>query len=197
MSDIIVINNYVNIPDESKLCQQNNNDIILFLGKMNYEPNITAVTYFANDIFPALRLSFPSLKFVIIGAHPSDKIMALSNIEGITVTGYVESTEPYFKNASIVVAPMLSGAGVQNKIIQAMAYGCCVATTDIGAEGLDLQGGDLAIFNGTKDWIKGLTELLSDRNIRLEYGKVARETVKANLSKEIIYKQFCKLIDNI
>lgn len=197
MSKIVVINNYVDIPEESKLCRHNNDNVILFLGKMDYEPNVTAVKYFAEDVFPQLKLAFPRIEFVIIGANPSDEVLTLAYKEGIKITGYVESTAPYFQDATIVVAPMLSGAGVQNKIIQAMSYGCCVATTDIGAEGLDVRGGDLAIFNGTKEWVEGLCELLLNREIRLKCGKLARETVKNTLSKEIIFKQFCEMLDNI
>lgn len=197
MSKIVVINNYVEIPEESKVCRHNNDNVILFLGKMDYEPNVTAVKYFAEDIFPQLKLAFPQIRFVIIGAKPADEVLSLAHMEGIKITGYVESTAPYFQDATIVVAPMLSGAGVQNKIIQAMSYGCCVATTDIGAEGLDVRRGDLAIFNGTKEWVDGLSKLLSNRGIRLKCGKLAREMVKNSLSKEIIFKQFCKMIDNL
>lgn len=197
MSKITVINNYVDIPKESKLCQHKHNSSILYLGKMNYEPNITAVKYFVDEIFPHLKSIFKELEFTIIGATPSDEILALGNRDGVNVTGYVESTEPYFQNATIVVAPMLSGAGVQNKIIQAMAYGCCVVTTTIGAEGLTLRGNDLAIYNGTNEWIDGLKKLLLEKQLRIEYGNNARETVKSTLSKEIVFRQFCKMIDNI
>lgn len=197
MPDIVVINNYVDIPDESKICNQTNDNTILFLGKMDYEPNITAVNYFAEKVFPKLKLEKVDLEFIIIGARPSPEVLSLNQRDGISVKGFVESTEPYFQSASVVVAPMLSGAGVQNKIIQAMAYGCCVATTQIGAEGIALQGRDLAIFNNTNEWIEGLAELLSNRHSRIEYGKFARETVKATLSKEIVFAQFCKLFENL
>lgn len=197
MSEIVVINNYVDIPPESKVCQHLNNNVILFLGKMDYEPNVTAVTYFANEIFPQLKNKHPYLEFQIVGAHPSKEVVSLGTREGINVTGYVESTEPYFQNSAIVIAPMLSGAGVQNKIIQAMAYGCCVATTTIGAEGLILKGSDLAILNGDNEWINGIEKLLSDRKLRLRYGNLGRETIKSTLSKEIVFKQFCKMIENI
>lgn len=197
MSEIAVINNYVDIPEEANICRHTRNNTIMFLGKMDYEPNITAVKYFADNVFPSLKSIFHGLEFVIVGAKPTNEILALEQRNGIKVTGYVKSTEPYFQNSTIVIAPMLSGAGVQNKIIQAMAYGCCVATTDIGAEGLTLCGDDLVVLNGSDKWINGLKELLTYKTKRLEYGKCARETVKATLSKEIIFNQFCKVIEKI
>lgn len=197
MAGIKVINNFVNIPDESKICKQENDNIILFLGKMDYEPNQTAVSFFADSIFPKLKSLYSNLEFRVIGARPSARILSLNKREGIRIMGFVESTEPYFQSSSIVIAPMLSGAGVQNKIIQAMAYGCCVATTNIGAEGLYLQGDDIAIFNGVSEWITGLSKLLSNRNTRLEYGAKARNTVQNTLAKEIVFNQFCELFDMI
>lgn len=197
MSEINIINNYVDIPDDNTMCLHKNDNTILFLGKMNYEPNITAVTYFAKKIFPFLREKYPSLKFIIVGAQPTNAILNLSQQSGIIVTGYVETLEPYFREATIVVAPMLSGAGVQNKIIQAMSYGCCVATTTIGAEGLVLKGNDLAIFNGDVEWINGILLLLDNKPLRYEMGKSARDTIKRTLSKEIIYRQFCQLLEKL
>jgi len=197
MAEIVVIGNYVSFPPTEETCRHDNDETIIFLGKMDYEPNVTGVTYFVKDIYPKLRRKHPHLKFQIVGASPAPEITALKNIDGIEVTGYVESTVPYFQNAAIVVAPMLSGAGVQNKIIQAMSYGCCVATTTIGAEGLNLTGNDLLIFNSDKEWINGLDGLLRDRGRRIQVGINARETISRTLVKDEIYKQFRKLLENI
>lgn len=197
MKDIVIINNYVNIPIDSQLNRHLSEDVIMFLGKMDYEPNITAVSHFVNNIFPKLKEKKSSLEFIIVGAKPTKKISDFGKIEGITVTGFVESTESYFQNATIVIAPMLSGAGVQNKIIQAMSYGCCVATTSIGAEGLDLRGGELAIFNTDDEWISGILELLSNHDKRFEMGEKAHMTIKNTLSKEIVYCQFKELIKRV
>ncbi len=197
MAEIVVIGNYVSFPSTEDICRHDNDETIIFLGKMDYEPNVTGVTYFVKNIYPELRKNHPHLKFQIVGARPAPEITALKNINGIEVTGYVESTVPYFQNAAIVVAPMLSGAGVQNKIIQAMSYGCCVVTTTIGAEGLNLTGDDLLIFNSDKEWIKGLDGLLRDREWRIRIGSNARETISRTLVKDKIFKQFRKLLENI
>lgn len=197
MRKITIIGNYVNIPEESKVCKHHSSDILMFLGKMDYEPNITAVTHFVKFIFPELKKKYGQLKFLIVGARPTKDILALSKEEGVEVTGFVESTEPYFQNATVVIAPMLSGAGVQNKIIQAMSYGCCVATTTIGAEGIQLKGNEIAIFNSDHEWNEGLTRLFEDSSLRLKMGKEARQTIKDTLSKDIVFNQFKKLIDNI
>lgn len=187
----------VSIPDEEHTARHLNDDSIIFVGKMSYEPNILAVTFFANNIYPYLKRNHPSLSFTIIGANPDIRVKRLSENESIDVTGFVESVEPYFQNASIVVAPMLTGAGIQNKIIQAMSYGCCVATTSIGAEGLTIGNNELAIFNTEEEWISGIDQLLSEATLRKEMGRRAREYVISNLTRDVIASQFWKFIDSI
>ena len=186
MKNIIVVNNYVELPSPDAVCHQLNDNNIIFLGKMNYEPNIVAVQYFAKHIFPKLKARFSNLTFTIVGANPTNVVKKLTNIPGIEVTGFVTSVEPYWVNSTIVVAPMLTGAGVQNKIIQAMSYGCCVATTSIGAEGLELNGDELSIFNSESAWIEGITELLLNTIHRKRMGISARKSIEAKLAKEII-----------
>lgn len=189
------VGNMVNIPDDSCTTLHDNENSIIFVGKMSYEPNIVAVSYFATQVFPKLKAIFPNIHFTIIGANPDGRVQKLSNFDGISVTGFVDSVEPYFQHSTIVVAPMLTGAGIQNKIIQAMSYGCCVATSSIGAEGLSIANQEIAIYNNDSEWVSGLRELLTNRNTRVEMGSKAREYVKNNLSKEIIAKQFWEFID--
>lgn len=111
------------------------------------------------------------------------------------VTGFVDEVEPFFLQSSVVIAPMLIGAGVQNKIIQAMSYGCCVATTSIGAEGLTNCNDEIAIFNEDNQWIEGLCSLLSDRNRRIVMGQLARKYIINYFSSEIVERQFWKFIE--
>ena len=189
------VGNMVDIPNDSSIALHNKENNIIFVGKMSYEPNIVAVTYFSSQIFPKLKEIFPDLSFTIIGANPDERVRKLTESCGIFVTGFVDSVEPFFQQSTIVVAPMLTGAGIQNKIIQAMSYGCCVATSTIGAEGLSITNDESAIYNNDSEWVYGLQQLLTNRNIRKEMGTRAREYVKNNLAREIIAEQFWKFID--
>ncbi|MCM1139464.1 MAG: glycosyltransferase family 4 protein [Muribaculum sp.] len=183
----------VEIPDESLVSQHDEDNVISFMGKMDTEPNVIAVNYFAHQIFPKLKEKFPNLKFKIVGSHP-ERIQFLSEIHDIKVTGFVDSLEPYYQSSTIVVAPMLTGAGIQNKIIQGMSYGCCVATTTIGAEGLTINNNEIAIIDGTDKWIETISYLLQNRQSRIDMGIKAREYVRNNLSPEIISRQFWDFI---
>lgn len=198
MANIIYnVGNMVEIPDEQSIACHTNENQLIFVGKMSYEPNIIAVNYFAKKIFPKLRLLYPNIRFTIVGTNPDKKVLRLSEIDGIYVTGFVESISPFFQKSTIVVAPMLTGAGIQNKIIQAMSYGCCVATTSIGAEGLNITNKEIAIFNNENEWVDGIQRLLSSQTIRHEMGIRAREYIKNNLSYEAISNQFWNFIDSV
>ena len=193
---IYIVSNTVLLPTIDNLNQHKNSNEIIFIGKMSYEPNVVAVDYFVKEIFSYLKKDFPNLIFKIIGANPKKKVLNLSKNNGIIVTGYVESIIPFLRNNTIVIAPMLTGAGIQNKIIQAMSYGCCVATTPIGAEGLNIENNEIAIFDGVEDWRKGLHSLLNNLTLRKDMGNKARKYIEINLNINIINKQFWNFIES-
>lgn len=196
MDKIVIVGNYVDLPHQDALNQGGNQNRICFIGKMNYEPNVLAVEYFCNTIFPKILNTYPDATFYIVGSHPDKRVNKLGGQPNVYVTGFVESIEPYLKDSAIVVAPMLTGSGIQNKIIQAMAHRCCVVTTKIGAEGLSTEDSGISICKTNQEWIDTISELLGNMDLRLHKGHIAHEYVKNNLSKDIIRNQFLSFINN-
>lgn len=196
MGKITVVGNYVEIPSSEVLNKGGEDKVIAFIGKMDYEPNVLAVEYFCREILPEISRLYPSVVFYIIGASPDKRVKELAALSNVNVTGFVESIEPYFKKAALIVAPMLTGSGIQNKIIQSMAHSCCVITTSIGAEGLSVKESGLVICNSREEWINSIKKLLNDRTVRIEHGVKARQYVINNMSKDIVREQFDKFINN-
>lgn len=193
---LFTVGNYTDIPSAEHICRHTGKDTIIFVGKMDYDPNIIAVTWFVKKVFPDLVKDYPELKFKIVGAYPHKKVLKLAREnKNVEVTGRVESLEPYFQKLTVFIAPMLSGAGIQNKIIQAMSYSCCVATTPTGAEGLNIKNGEIAIWDGKDEWINGIKSLLQSTSKRIEMGINARQYVINHLSVESVEKDFWEFFD--
>lgn len=136
---------------------------LVFVGKMDYEPNVTAVRFFARDVMPWLRERYPDVKFTIVGIRPKAEVIELGRLPGVEVTGFVESLAPYFERATAVVAPMLSGSGVQNKILEALGHGCYVLTTPIGFEGIESLGDVVDVIEPDAEaWVDAISGLFEN-----------------------------------
>lgn len=169
--------------------------VITFVGKMNYEPNIVAVENFACNVLPGIRKVIPDATFNIVGIHPDSRVAVLGQLPGVFVTGFVEDVNQAMLESSIVTAPMLTGAGVQNKILQAMSLGCCVLTTPIGQEGIYTEDEVLVIAKDNEELVEQAIALLQDPERCLRIGKCAQRFVRANLSKEVVFEDFKKALE--
>lgn len=109
----------------------NDSPSVGFLGAMFYQPNIDAVKWFAKNVFPYLPYG---TKFYIIGGRPSESVLKLQEENpNIVVTGFVDDPYLILNTVDCVVAPMQTGGGIQNKILESMALGQIVVTTSVGA----------------------------------------------------------------
>jgi len=140
--NVTVVPNGVVIPSGSPV-PRNDGDppIILFVGLMNYEPNVDAVRFFAQEVLPLIHGKFPEARFVIVGRSPCPAVLELNDGTKIVVTGTVPEVEPYLRQATVVVAPLRVGGGTRIKILEAMAHERPVVATTIGAEGLEVESG--------------------------------------------------------
>ncbi len=192
--EIAIIPNSVDIPEESII--QSNDYNIVFVGSMFYEPNIIAVTTFAKNVFPLILNKIPTAKFYIVGNRPAKKVKRLAT-DNIIVTGFVKDPKEYLRISNIVVAPMYSGAGVQNKILEAMSMGCCVVTTTIGSEGLGniVNGQEITIEDQYDKMASSIIRLLTNKHDRQMMGLMAKNYVKNNFSFSKVFSVFEQIIN--
>jgi glycosyltransferase involved in cell wall biosynthesis len=153
--------------------------VIMFSGVMDYEPNITAVNYFCSSIFPRIRQKIPAARFVIVGKDPEPEVRRLEgSIPGVTVTGFVDDIRESFDNSLIYVAPIRSGAGMKNKILEAWAMEKPVVATSMSCDGIDVSPGrNILIANSPADFAKAVVSLLRDKHLRRELGANGRKKV--------------------
>lgn len=150
---------------------------IVFVGTMDYHPNVDAVCWFADKILPLLRQRWPQVRFHIVGRNPTSAVRALAGID-VTVAGAVPDVRPWLQHAAAVVAPLRVVRGIINKVLEAMAMSRPVVTTAACAE--SLQAGDgqhLLVAADEAGFVSQLESLLSDRSRAELLGQAARRFV--------------------
>ncbi len=153
---------------------------IVFTGDMSYWPNVEAVIWFARSVMPALRARVPRPRFAIVGARPTDAVLALAG-DDILVTGRVDDVRPYIAHAGAIVAPLLLARGLQNKVLEGMAMGRAVVATTAAEQGLDVrrQGG-VVIADGAADMALRVGETLDGIHDRV--GITARQVAESGFA---------------
>jgi len=155
---------------------------IVFVGKMDYHPNVDAVIAFAHKTWPMIRDQLKLLTFTIVGANPTAAVQALAAIPGIEVTGTVADVRPYYRDALAAVVPLRTGGGTRLKILEAMAAEVPVISTPLGAEGLLVNPGvDILIadLNDHAGWVRHLVELAHSEERRKQITTRALQLVQS------------------
>ena len=151
---------------------------LVFTGRMDYRPNIDAVTWFAEQVMAPLRAAYPTASFAVVGAAPSPEVQALAARPGVIVTGRVADTRPWLAHAAIVVAPLLMARGTQNKVLEGMAMARPVIATPEAFEGVQASPEqDILLASGVDQTIARITEVLSGCHPGL--GQAARQAMKS------------------
>lgn len=171
---------------------------LVFLGKMDYGPNVDAVIFFARRIFPALRRQDPTLAFSIVGTSPRPEVQALRNLPGVEVTGYVEDPFSIVERSRLVVAPLRFGAGIQNKILEAMALGKAVLTTPCGARGIAGRDGEhFRIVREERLWPAQITRLIEDDRMCRALGERARRLIEERYRWDGVGERLLQELDGL
>jgi glycosyltransferase involved in cell wall biosynthesis len=169
---------------------------LLFTGMMNYRPNVEAAQYFVAEILPLIRAEVPYDTFHIAGANPSSEVMALA-ADDVYIHGSVPDMRPYFRQASVVVVPLLHGGGTRLKILDAAACGKPIVSTSVGAEGLNfVDGRDLLLADSAPRFAQTVVGLLSNPDRQAELSRWARRAAEAYEWAEIA-SEFCRVMIDV
>jgi len=173
-----------------------NSNVLIFLGRMDYFPNIDAVQLFANEIFPLVRRAIPTAKFRIVGSNPSAAVRDLAKIPGISVTGHVRDVRPHLYDAAVAVAPLRIARGTQNKILQFLATGVPVVTTPQAAKGIGAEPGKhFLVAEGAEQFAAEVIRLLQDAELRDRLSIAGREPLDSLHSWPASMKVLDQLIE--
>ena len=151
---------------------------IIFSGKMSYHANVSMVLYLAEQILPHVWREKPQTRFYIVGKDPTEQVLNLTKNPQVTVTGTVEDIRPYLWKGTIAVVPLLYGAGLQNKLLEAMACGLPVVTTSRAISPLQIKAGrDILVADQPEEFAQAILRLLEDESLRLDIGQAGMQYV--------------------
>lgn len=154
--------------------------IILFTGDMGFTPNVDAALFLGCRIFPEIRRIHPDAELHLVGRNPDHRLRYLSgSSSGITITGAVEDMVPYLHAATVYVAPHFTGAGTRTKLLEAMAAGLAIVTTNIGIEGIEASHDqEVMIANDLPSLVAAVVHLLGNPQARIRLGTAARRLME-------------------
>jgi glycosyltransferase involved in cell wall biosynthesis len=137
----------------------------LFIGGFQHRPNIDAVLFFIQKIYPLVSEHLRDAKFYIVGDKAPPEIISLAT-ERIIVAGLQKDVSPFFDSVRLSVAPLRFGAGVKGKINQSMAFGVPVVATSLGVEGMELiDHEDILVADQPEDFARALVELYQSEEL--------------------------------
>lgn len=138
---------------------------LLFVGALNYAPNIDALDFFGARLLPAIRQRLSGrVALTVVGRKPVERAASAARRMGAQLIANAPSLTPHYQAADIVVVPLRYGGGTRIKILEAMAHGRPVVSTRLGAEGLDVTDGkDILLADGPEDFAAAIARLRDDR----------------------------------
>lgn len=163
-------------PDDNTRAQMR----VLFFGHLGYAPNIDAIRFFCNSIWPTILKARPEAEFVIMGPSAGPEVRSLpEQHDHVRFLGFVSDIRPHLWESTICVVPLRMGGGTRLKILESLAAECPVVTTTVGAVGLDLvPGEDISVADTADAFARQVLSLLNDAEARSALARQGRRTVQ-------------------
>jgi sugar transferase (PEP-CTERM/EpsH1 system associated) len=197
---VFSIGNGVELPNfQKERLNNNDNDRIVFVGVMDYLPNVDAVKYFVREIFPRVIKKRPKAEFFVVGKNPTREVRNLeSEAANVHVTGYVPDVGKYLSEAKVAVIPLRIARGIQNKILEAMASGVPVVATTAALEGIESNPDhDLLVADNVDDFALKTVSLLEDKELNQRIARNARNLVERKYKWESKVQELENLLTSI
>lgn len=167
---------------------------LVFVGAMSYGPNVAAMQWFCADVLPRVRARCPEARLLIVGRDPSPSVRELADGSSIVVTGEVDDVRPYLDSATVFVAPMVSGSGIKNKVLEAMSMALPVVATPLAVEGLAADHDtEVVVAADATAMADQVVRLLRDAPLRQKLGSAARRRVEGRYTWDVCAASYDRL----
>lgn len=160
---------------------------IIFLGTMYWPPNVDAVRWFHQNIWPQILKTIPGATFTVIGKRPPRSIRRLASKPGVTILGYLPDPIPRLKDGAVFIVPLRIAGGMRVKILTAMAWGLPVVSTSIGAEGITCSTNkNILLADDPETFSQAVIHLLQNHELRKNLLTEARKLIETTYDWKII-----------
>lgn len=166
---------------------------LLFIGSFAHRPNVLAMEFFLREVFPLL----PDVTLHVIAGQRHERFWDLAQ-QNVEVEGFVADVRPAYEQATLVIAPLVASAGTNIKILEAMAMGKAVVSTEAGINGLDLEPGrDVIVAEAPEALAQAITWLLESPQERKTIEAQARRTVERRYGWDAIAREQTRLYNSL
>jgi sugar transferase (PEP-CTERM/EpsH1 system associated) len=170
-------------------------DGCVFVGALDYRPNVDAACWFSKEVWPQVRRRHPDARLRVVGRQPVPEVCRLARISGVDVVGQVADTRPYLAGAAVAVVPLRLARGIQNKVLEAMAMAKPVVVSPQALTGLNNKS-DVPVLTALEwpEWVEHVDRLLNNAVLRRQLGAAGRLYVETHHNWEHCLKPFGPLL---
>jgi len=159
---------------------------LLYTGTLDYAPNAEGLRWLLRDVWPRIVARSPAAQLLVVGRNPPEDARRLAGDE-VTFTGRVEDIAPCFARATAVLVPLLSGGGTKLKVLDGLASGRPVITTQVGVEGIRAEHDrHLLVARGAKPFADATVRVLEDRALRDRLGAAGRALAEQRYDWDVL-----------
>ena len=170
---------------------------LLFVGNYEYAPNQDAAMWLATDIFPRIQAQVPDATLWLVGNAPTPEMQALQS-DSIHVTGRVPAIQPYLAESTAFICPLRVGAGIKNKVLEALGSGCPVVATPLSVEGITVTDGESVLLGDDAASLAAQTvKLLRDESLQDRIRHHARQVIETQYTWRGVAESYLKLYQSV
>lgn len=172
---------------------------LIFAGGLNWYPNVKAIMFFVNEVWPKLKEKLPNVVFNLVGQYPTEELLNLAKVDSnFKVHGFVDDVRVVMDQSWIYVCPINDGGGTKLKILDALAMSKTIVANPISCEGIDVTDGVDVCFASTADeYTNKIVALLDDPDKCKTIGLNARKLIESKYSYKIIGENIRELYKSL
>lgn len=171
---------------------------LLFTGALNYPPNVATAVFLAEQVMPEVRRTRPDARLSLVGRDPGERVLRLGDLDGVDVVGPVDDMGDALAVGSVYVCPMVSGTGIKNKLLEALATGLPCVASSLAIRGTSLTDRvEVLVADAADDVAERTLELLGDETLRANLSEAGRRYVEDHHSWSSVALRFSKVYDDL